>query len=354
MNDLNKLTQTYGDVAIDKSTGELKSYIRLDLLYINGIRKILRDIKSYPILITRNINKEYQIFFKELIKYEKENAYKYKNPKSGKKKYKTIYGVHLDILLPRKLKLKADIRTFVNKFMSLVNPIGYNIPWIAYEVKRGDARYINILLSERECIEHEEYIYYDRNYKLKTGEIVHAKGDIKMDSKGNKRKKTVQFSNKTRLFILDRPFEQLRNKLFQHFKIAAIKIVRDIKIRFFLRVKSARKGWHFFNKQCVLEVNHAKRYIEYMCNRAVDIQRESVLDYIHNDYIKNVPTPKYREIEAVFMKYKKRFDKNEFHDDSNVVRAIGYKNVALDDLKANIKDLILLFDTEIKKIVPSI
>lgn len=354
MNNLNTLTQTYGDIAINPYTGKLKAYIRFDLLHINGIRTLLRDIKSFPILMTRNIDKEYQIFFKELIKYEKEHEYKYKGSKNKKKKYKTIYGVHLEILLPRKIESKEDKRHFVNKFMSLVNPIGYTIPWLAYEMQRGDASYINVLLSERECINHEEYIRYNRNYKLKTGEIVHKKGDIKLDSKGKKRKEFIQFSCKTRLFILDRSFDQLMKKLFQNFKIAAVKIVRDIKIRFFLSVKSAKKGWHFFNKQCVMEVNHAKRYIEYMCNRAVDIQRDTVIDYIHDDHIKNVPTPRYREIESIFMKYKKRFDKNEFHDDRGKARAIGYKDVALDDLKTNIKDLIQLFETEIKKIVPSI
>lgn len=354
VNDTTNLVNQYGDIAEDITTGNLKAYINFQLLHNNSLKKVLRDIKSFPIIMMENINEEYQIFFKKLIKYEKEHEYDYTGNGKTKKKYKSIYAVKLEILLPRKIKTKKQIKYFIRKFMLNLNPLGYKLPYLAYEVHRGDATYINILLSERQCFDHSEYVRYNRNYADKQGRITHKKGDLKLDAKGKKIKIYVQFSSKVRIFVLNRPFEHFMKILFQYFKIAVRKIVRDIKIQFFIQIKKARGSWHYFNRQCILEINNAKRYIEYMCNYAVDLQRETVIDYIMDEHIRSVPTPRYKEIQAIFMKYKKRFDKESYHDSTNTLRLIQYKGVPLNTLKRNIKDLIYMFEIEIKNIVPKI
>lgn len=353
MYDKLNLSEEYGDIAIDTNTGELKSYINFQFLHYNQMRAEIKN--SYTILVKKNIDSDPQAFFKKLIKYEKENEYKYSG-KPGKKKYKTIYGVKLEVLLPKKIKSNLNIKTFINSFMEQLNPLNYKIPWIAYVVKKGNGSYVNFLISERQFLNHNEYLRYTRNYYAKNGSVLHKKGEFKLSVEGKRIKKHVMFSRKCRLFTLDRPFKWIMNQLFEKFDVAIRKVIKFIKTRWRLKVKKAKQCWHYFNRKAVMEVNHSKKYIEYYCNFALDHQRGYIMDY-HLDpryEAKSFPVPKFKELEKLFYKYQARFEKGSFHDSLKQKRQIDYKGVPLPTLRENINELLLEFKIELNYIVPGI
>lgn len=353
MKNLQTQSKNYADMCICQETNQIKCFVKFQLLHSNDMKKEISILSDEKILFTQHIEEKPSVFFKKLIQFEKMHQYKYKE-KSDKKKYKTIYGVKLEILLPRNISKKHDRIKLVKNFISLLNPTGFRLPLLAYVVQRGEGTYIILLLSERESIGHEEYIRYNRNYFGKDGSILHKKGDVKLDADGNKIKEYVQFSKKTRIFVLDQDMKKIRMHLVRHLLVALKRTKRVIKFRFIIQKKKVSPFWHYFNRKCVETVNTAASYIEYMLNHSIDLQTEGMDFTEDNPYWYKIPRiPKYKEIRILFFKYKARFEKNEFHDKQNNIRKIGYKHVPLNLLKENIDILIKEFETDLRKIVPA-
>ena len=350
MNDFKKLMKEYGDIAYDPSTGDMKGYISFQLLHANALRRELKELSSCRLIHKMNIETDPFTFFKELIKFERDHEYKYQK-NSG---YETIYGVRIEILLPQKIKKDSEMKKLISRFMTELNPLAYNLPYAAFLIQRGNGRYIQILMSEREVVDCIEVVRYTRNYKSKDGTLLHRRGDPKLNADGKPIKQHVMFSSKKRIFVLDRPMEKIRKKLLRMLSQALRTILQHIKLRMFLKIRKPKRTWHYFNRQCLLEVNHAKRYIEYMCNYAADVKKREVLDLEHDQPYRDIPIPKYKEIQSVFMKYKARFEKNSYHDAEGNVFSISSRNIPYSELKENIERLIQMFQRDIRQIVPSV
>lgn len=349
MNTLTELTKKYGDIAYDPINGELKGFINFQLLHLNAFRRELKLMKEEKLVYKENVGDEPFKFFKKLISYEKEHEYKY-GKESG---YKTIYGVRIQILLPKKVKSDNEIKKLISRFMFELNPLSYDLPYAAFLIQRGAGKYIEILLSEREVIDKMEVVRFNRDYYGKDGILIHKRGDAKRDKQGKIIKHHVMFSSKKRLITLDRPMKKIRQKLMRMLLRSVKSILQHIKLRMFLKIKKPRKSWHYYNRQCLLEINHAKRYIEYMCNYAADLKKQDVLDLEHDYPYRNIPIPQYEEIRKIFMSYKARFDKGCFHDSEGSTYRIKPKGVPYDELRNNIARLIQMFEKEIRVIVPN-
>lgn len=353
---MNKNTlKQYEDIAIDINDSHIKTYINFKMLHLETFKKEISNIKSY--LIMRNIPDEYthsnyKSFLYKLYKYEKEHQYKYTKEKG----YKSVAAIRIEILLPKKINTSTLQKKFVVQYVKECNPVGYKLPWISYIITRKDSKYLVILLSEREYQDCEVVDTYNRNYKNKEGLLVHEKGSPRLDSNGNQIKKHVLWSNKVRIFTFSKfkCFEIFMNDLKDKLIMVLKSTIGKIERKFIMKKRNAKKIWHFYNGKCVIEVNHVKKYIECMCNFALDIQRSKKNSRYNDDddREKSSPTPLYKEISNLFFKYKKRFDKESFHDNEKVLREIAYKNVALDVLQENLYILKEQFNQDLIKLVP--
>ncbi len=350
MNTLTELTKKYGDIAYDPATGEAKGYINFQFLHKTALQRELRLMKKERLIQKGNIDEDPFRFFRKLIRFETDHAYRYEK-KSG---YKTIYAIRLQILLPKKIRKDSEIKKLISRFMTHLNPLSYDLPYAAFFLQKGNGRYIELILSEREVVDRMEIVRYARDYHNKDGVLIHKRGEAKRDGEGKIIKKHVMFSNKRRLFTLDRPMEKQRQRLMRMLLQSVRTILQHIKLRMFLKIQKPGRSWHYYNRQCVLEVNHAKRYIEYMCNHAAEIKKEEIRDLEEARPYQNIPIPGYREIKTVFMRYKARFEKGCFHDrDGNRYR-IRARGVPYDELRSNITELIRMFEEELRGIVPQL
>lgn len=354
MNMIHSLAKQYSDLSICNETNEVKCFIKFHLLHENAMRKEIENLKSHTILNVCNIDKKPADFFNTLIKYEKKHAYKYSGD-NGKKKYKTIYAVKIVLLLPKTIKKNSEIKELAAYFVSSINNANFKLPWVTYTTIHGEGLYLNILLSERECIGHYEHIKYNRNYYAKDGTLLHAKNEIKIDKNGKKIKEFVQFSSKRRIFILDQSIEKIRGNLINHFFIALKRCKRKIEFRFVIQKKKVNRFWHYFNRKAVDLIYQASSFIEFICNYAVDLQRDKIKNLLEDPHrFKSPPIPMYDEIKKVFFKYKTRLSKHEFHDQSGIIRKINYKHIPLNELRENIDVFIQMFKTEIETIIPGL
>ncbi|MEQ3257468.1 hypothetical protein AAA151_24700, partial [[Clostridium] innocuum] len=146
----------------------------------------------------------------------------------------------------------------------------------------------------------------------------------------------------------------LRQRLMRMLLQSVRTILQHIKLRMFLKIQKPGRSWHYYNRQCVLEVNQAKRYIEYMCNHAAEVKKEEIRDLEEARPYQNIPIPGYREIKTIFMRYKARFEKGCFHDGDGNRYRIRAKGVPYDELRANITELIRIFEEELRGIVPQL
>lgn len=340
------------DIALDYDDSEhAKTYVRVQMLHINGFRRELDKI--YNVIMSSNMPEQHaeQIdFLKRLLKYEKEHQYNY-----DKSSYKAICGIQLELLLPRKIHTINQKRKLVQRFMRKINPIGYKLPTIAYEEKRGSAGYIKILLSEREFIDHIEAKTYSRNYYDKQGNITRKKGDVMLDKQGNEIKHHVLWSKKTRLFTISKQnFQRITQQLVDHYIEAVKSILNKINTRFRIKKKAARGQWHYFNRKVCMEINLAKQYIEFYCNHAAFKQKENNQNAWYEDHRgKAMPVPKIKEIISLFHKFKKRFEKQSFHDKDGTLRSIAYRHVPLPELQQNLDILKTEFKSELIAIIPN-
>lgn len=337
------------DIAIDINDQHIKTYINFKLLHLETFKKEINNIKSF--LVKENVPDDYRKFLYELYRYEKKHQYKYTKEKG----YKTVAAIRIEILLPRKIKKLSDQKKFAKQYMKECNPIHYDIPWISYIVQRNESNYIVFVISEREYLDCRVADIYNRNYKSKTGAIIHSKGDPKLDQNGKVIKKHVLFSSKVRIFTFSKfkCFELFMQDLTEKLVMVLKPLIGSLQKRFVLKKRNAKKIWHFYNGKCVIEVNHVKRYVETMCNYAYTLQRAKVANNAYEEArMRNSPTPLFKEISNLFYKYKKRFDKQNYHDQTNQLREIAYINVPLDQLQANLYQLKKEFIRELEMIVP--
>lgn len=341
-----------GDIAIDFDDNRVKTYVRITMVHVDGLNREIRRINN--VLMYSNMPdslSEQLAFLKKLAKYEKEHGYHY-----DKSMYKTIGGVKIELLLPRTLRTMEKKRRLLHRFMKKVNPIGFAIPWIAYEESRGTAKYINILLSEREYLDHTEMKRYNRNYYDREGKVTHKKGDVIYDKKGSPIKEHVLFGKKCRLFCFRKQaFRRMVQQLVDQYVEALKSVLVRIGTRFVIKKKTAKGQWHYFNRKVCQEINIMKQYVEFYCNYAVALMRDPAADRMMEEYRgRAAPIPKLKEIMAVFYKYKKRFEKESFHDSSGRLRQIAYKQVCLPTLETNLEILKKEFRQDLIAIVPKV
>ncbi len=340
------------DIAFDfDDIKQIKTYVKVLMLHINGFRRELNRVNN--IILSYNLpdNPSEQIsFLKQLSNYEKEHEYNYSNST-----YKAICGIQLELLLPRKIRTVNQKRKLINRFIKRINPIGYKIPILAYEEKRGSASYIKILLNEREFINHTEAKTYDRNYYDKHGNITHKKGEIMLDKNGNQVMQHVLWSKKTRLFTINKQnFKRITQQLIDHYVEAVKSIIDKINTRFRIRKKAAKGQWHYFNRKVCTEINVTKQYVEFYCNHAVMKQKQAHQNPWYEQHRgKAAPVPKIKEIIALFHKFKNRFEKQSFHDKDGILRNIAYKHVPLPELQQNLDILKQEFKNELVSIIPN-
>lgn len=349
----NKFVIANGDIAIDFDEQSVKTYVRISMLHINALKREIRYINN--VLMSDNMPDtltDQQAFFKKLAVYEEHHGYQY----TAKSTYKTIGAIKIELLLPRKLRSVVQKRKVIHRFMKRVNPIGYAIPWTAYEKTRGTAHYINILLSEREYLDHVEVKRYNRNYRDQNGNITHKKGDIVRDKAGNPIKEHFLFGKKTRLFCFRKQsFGRMVKQLVDHYVAAVKSVLEKINTRFVIKKKTANGRWHYFNRKVCQEINVMKQYVEFYCNYAVLLMKNPDADLIMSEYRgRSAPVPKMKEIMSVFYKYKKRFEKESFHDSDGKLRKIAYKRVSLPTLETNLDILKREFQQELMAIVPKV
>lgn len=341
-----------GDIAIDFDDNRVKTYVRITMVHVDGLNREIRRINN--VLMYSNMPdslSEQLAFLKKLAKYEKEHGYHY-----DKSAYKTIGCVKIELLLPRSLRTMEKKRRLVHRFMKMVNPIGFALPWIAYEESRGTAKYINIILSEREYLNHTEMKRYNRNYYDRKGNVTHKKGDVIYDKVGNPIKEHVLFGKKCRLFCFRKQaFGRMVKQLVDQYVEALRSVLIRIKTRFVIKKKTAKGQWHYFNRKVCQEINIMKQYVEFYCNYAVALMRDPDADRMMEEYRgRSAPIPKLKEIMAVFYKYKKRFEKESFHDSSGRLRKIAYKRISLPTLESNLDILKKEFRQELIAIVPKV
>lgn len=343
------LSSQYSDIAYDYDDSSIKTYLKLQMFHINRFREELDSITS--VVAKENMPEEHIPFLKKLISYERKNAYNY-----SKSTYKPICGIMIELLLPRKVDTMKKKANLAFSFMKKMNPIGYQIPWIAYEIKKGSAVYLRLLFSEREFLNKAQKKRYNRNYYDKNGVITHKKGDLILDKHGNTISETVLWSNKVRLISFNRKqFKKLIFQLTEKFIESCKKILNKIETRFRIKQKTAKAKWHFYNRACVTEINTTKQHIEFMCNYAVQINSTTAeAPWYEEQRGKSIPIPKKKEITALFHKYKARFEKGYFHDDKDTMRKISYRGVALPLLKENLEILRAEFKQELSALVPTV
>lgn len=343
------LSIKYGDIAIDIDDNSVKSYLKFQMLHLNRFRQEIKEITD--VVDKDNMPDDYSKFLRSLAKYEYQHQYKY-----DKSTYKTICAARIELLLPRKIKNLSQKKVLLRKFINAINPIDYRLPWIAYEITRGTAKLLVILISEREFIDREDYKVYNRNYYDANGVVTHKKGEIMHDKKGKPIKTHTLWSNKVRIFSFSRSqFKRLIQDLMDKYIIAIKQVIKKISKRFCIKKKNAKAKWHYYNRKCIYEINTLKQYIEFHCNYAMSLQREIVYDpHMEDVTARAAPTPKANEIIALFHKYKARFEKNSFHDKKGLLRAIPYKRLSLPTLQDNLSILKDEFRSELASIVPTV
>lgn len=341
-----------GDIAVNYDDNRVKTYVRITMLHLNALKSEIRHINNVlmhaqmPDTLT-----EQRAFLKALAAYEKEHGYHY-----DKSTYQTIGAIKIELLLPRKLRSMEQKRRVIYRFMRKVNPTGYAIPWIAYEESRGTAKYITILLSEREYLDHTELKRYNRNYYDAEGNITHKKGDVIHDKEGKPMNKHVLFGKKCRLFSFRKhTFKRMIGQLIDQYVEALKSVLERLSKRFVIKKKTAKGRWHYFNRKVCQEINIMKQYVEFYCNYAVTLMKDPDTEIVMEEYRgRAAPVPKLKEIMAVFYKYKARFEKESFHDSSGNLRKIAYKHVNLPTLEANLDILKKEFRQELTMIVPNL
>lgn len=341
--ELEKLAEAYGDLAEDINKDEVNIYLRYHALHIDGFIKEVKTMKDpfYKV----NMPSDHISFLKELLKYERTKQYKYE------KTYKTICAVRISLLLPRGVNTSAKKKALIKKYFNEINPLKSKLPMLAYEVTRGTATYIIMIISEREYLNLECVKRYNRNYTNKDGDITHKKGDPILDKAGNEIKQHILFSNKVRIFTFSGTYDHFIADLKEKYLTSIKSVLKVIRHKFHIKTKTCKQQWHFYNRKVCLEINHAKKYIEYMCNHVLFKQYIKVKDDPYADRRgKAIPTPHYKEIESIFFKYYKRFEKEAFHDEQGLLRKIAYKRVELPELQKNLMDMIEEFKVEICRI----
>lgn len=344
--EINTLTSTYGDIAYDMDDQSIKTYVRFQALHQNAFKYEIDNIQS--VVTMDNIpNDEYRKFFLKLLRYEKQHEYNYT------KTYKAICGIKIELLLPRRITSNTQKIKLVKSYMTRLNPIGYKIPWIAYTVKRGSATYMIVLMSEREYIDRNQPKIYNRNYYDRNGNLTHKKGDP-MLKHGKPLMEHTLWSNKVRLFTYSRAsFQKLVTDLIDKYVSIVKTLLNHIETRFRLKQKNVREKWHFFNRKVCLEINDMKKYIEFHCNYALSLQKDSsTTPWLEEHRARSAPVAHMKELTTIFHKYKARFEKECFHDHQGVMRKIAYHKVPLDQLQENLSILKKEFKQELGLLIP--
>lgn len=138
----------------------------------------------------------YKIEIEKLVTYKKENSYNYKI-KDGKRKYENIYAYYLELLIPKFIS-ENEVDDFINKYIIYLDKRFKNLLYVYKKASRGDGDYALIMLFPRYVYKKKYYktekynsdYYWNPNTKRRCkennpeAELLHKKGDIKLDTEG--------------------------------------------------------------------------------------------------------------------------------------------------------------------------
>lgn len=387
------------DDEFDTVNHQAKCFVKYEPMYEEDIKSFLDKASDKNILLD-GCPYDYKDYFADLAVYEKEHGYKYKEGE----RYRTRYAVKMILLLPKELqgeKQKEKRKMLVKDFIKSLSETSRLSPaeakerkkenrelddvlnYAAFEETRGKGLYVQLIISERQYRtkpEYKKYLYniYWNPRKKKIckksdpgAEVKHEKGEYILDKNGNRIIDERRFGFKIRRFSTD-DFGRLLQQLKENFIICVKKILSNVKrginiIRAgmdeknkkpeYIKQKRAYYSFHYFNRKCIEEVNHAIQFVEYHINYLLAVERRK-LQQILNAVPDEVPmrdpaVPEIRsriqQISSLYEKYKGIFESGWFKL-NDIPLAIKTKGIKLPELKSNLDDLLKVFKQECLKL----
>lgn len=344
---------------IDPSGNSVKAYLRIEpIRHLIGEYNFLSQYKKHEYLCA-NVANAYQVFY-DYVCYQKK--YKQRNYKGvGRSRaYERVEGNRITIMVDSQAtRDKTKLTNLVKKFMS--NVIGSeNLVYCAWLCEFGYGSYLVILLLDREYGAYypvyEQDIYRNRKGQLckKDAEgavLVCKKGERKTDSHGNHYPCESFNCIKSRLFK-DEKIEVIRARLLTQFVDQVRLVCERVKKEFFIKREQIKQWYSQEYKRLARRRNQLKIYVENKINYLLS-HHKKVADW-HD--IKDGAAPgeilktrKGMQLENLFYKCKKRFEKGSFHDIDNVEKKILHDNVYV--CYSNCDDFEKQFDLELSQLL---
>lgn len=387
------------DDEFDTVNHQAKCFVKYEVMYEEDIKSFLDKASDKNVLLD-GCPYCFKDYFSDLALFEKEHGYKYKESE----RYRTRYAVKMILLLPKDLqgeKQKEKRKMLVKDFIKSLSETSRLSPaeakerkkenrelddvlnYAAFEETRGKGLYVHLIISERQYRAKTEYkrylytIYWNPHKKQvckKTdpgAEVKHEKGEYILDKEGNRIVDDRRFGFKIRRFSTD-DFGRLLEQLKDNFIICVKKVLSNVKrgihiIRAgadeknkkpeYIKQKRAYYSFHYFNRKCIEEVNHAIQFVEYHINYLLAVERRK-LQQILNAVPDEVPmrdpaVPEIRsriqQISSLYEKYKGIFESGWFKLDG-ISLAIKTKGIKLPELKNNLDQLLKIFKQECLKL----
>lgn len=375
------LESILGDFVV--SGNEQKDYIHFDKLKKNDFFIELKKLPRRNILVEGTPYECVQ-FFHDLFEFEEENEYKY----TDKNSYGAIYAVKFEMLMPKTLKEDKEKRVkFIRKFVEEMNEgskltrsaaktrkeidkeLDQRLNYVAYDQVKGKGLYVTLLISEREYRNEPVYkkykytAYMDAETKRSCSKndpnavIKFEKGTFMRDKEGNKILEKSNFGLKCRRFSyksFDRFIQQIHENFLKCYRCVVDKVKRGYIFRqkkvSRIKQKRAYYGFHYFNRKCIEEMNHAIQYVEYTLNYMVS-KKLKKLNLGLEEWPDDLPmhSPIVAEarseldvIDRLYKKYKDAFESG-YLSTSKGTLIVAFKNIRLDMLQDNLDKLLNTF-----------
>lgn len=320
----------------------------------------LRNLNKKYRLIHNNFHKSVNSYINALDEFESNKKRMFDNSQ-----YKARYGVIIDVLLPKNEWYDYELKKLSSTYCRYIIQKEKGLKYAAWIVKKGQASYLKIYISDREVHETEKVKTYKRTmYVNKHTNIIckaddpdaivkHKKGDFVLDQDGNKIVEQLEFKDrKTDLFKYKDSQYNSFIQMFKDFYLQAIlKTLDKIKINFgkYFRRYNLKYGYDAFQKRIIKANNLLMQYIQNCINeelskhiRYPDEYERNRLLYEPGEIIQTEPGKKFLKL---FDKYSKIFKEKMF--------SIGNKNYKIakcrvDIAEDNLEKLKKFFDRTFK------